>query len=60
VGQAVSHQLLTAEAQVRALVSPCGICDGQSGTKVFLRVLWFSPSVLFHHGSLFIYHPGDE
>jgi hypothetical protein len=31
--QAVSHRLLAAEARVRARVSPCGICDGQSGTR---------------------------
>jgi hypothetical protein len=32
MAQAVSRRPLTAEARVRSRVSPCGICDGQSGT----------------------------
>jgi hypothetical protein len=32
VFQAVSRRLLTAEARIRAEVSPCGICGGQSAT----------------------------
>jgi hypothetical protein len=32
IAKAVSRQPLTAEARVRARVSPCGICGGQSGT----------------------------
>jgi hypothetical protein len=32
MAQVVSRRPLTAEAQVRAWVNPCGICDGQSGT----------------------------
>jgi hypothetical protein len=32
MAQVVSHRPLTAEARVRARVSPCGICGGQSGT----------------------------
>jgi hypothetical protein len=39
VSQAVSRRPLTAEAPVRARVSPCGICGGQSGTWTS-----FSPS----------------
>jgi hypothetical protein len=35
-GRAMAHVVsswpLTAEAQVRARVNPCGICGGQSGT----------------------------
>jgi hypothetical protein len=31
MAQAVNRQLLTAESRVRALISPCGICGGQSG-----------------------------
>jgi hypothetical protein len=30
--QVVSRRPVTAEARVRALVNPCGICGGQSGT----------------------------
>ena len=37
--QAVSRQPITAEAQVRSRVRPCGICGGQSGTATY-----FSPS----------------
>jgi hypothetical protein len=32
MAQAVSRRPLTTEAQVRARVSPCGICVGQRGT----------------------------
>jgi hypothetical protein len=32
MAQAFSRRPLTAETRVRALVSPCGICAGQSGT----------------------------
>jgi hypothetical protein len=32
MAQGVSRRPLTAEAQVRSQVSPCGICGGQSGT----------------------------
>jgi hypothetical protein len=39
MAQAISRRPLTAEARVRAPVSPCGICDGQSGTGT-----GFSPS----------------
>jgi hypothetical protein len=31
MAQAVSRQLLTAEARVSTPVSPCGTCGGQSG-----------------------------
>jgi hypothetical protein len=33
MAQAVSRWGLTAEAGVHMLVSPCGICGGQSGTQ---------------------------
>jgi hypothetical protein len=32
MAQAVSRRPLTAEAQVRSWVRPCGICGGQSAT----------------------------
>jgi hypothetical protein len=40
--QAVSRRPLTAEAQVRSRVSPCGVCGGQSGNGTD-----FSPSCRF-------------
>jgi hypothetical protein len=44
VAQAVSRRLFTAEARIRAYISPCGICGGQSSRlgQIFLRVLRFS------------------
>jgi hypothetical protein len=41
MAQVVSRRPLTAEAQVRARVNPCGIFGGQSGTGT-----GFSPSSL--------------
>jgi hypothetical protein len=32
MAQVASRRPLTAEARARALVNPCGICGGQSGT----------------------------
>jgi hypothetical protein len=47
VAQAVSRRFSTAAVLVRAWVSLCGICGGQSGTRAdFLRVLGFTlPSI---------------
>jgi hypothetical protein len=48
IAQAVSRWLPTAAAQVRAKVSSCGICGGQSGTGAgFLRILRFHLSSFF-------------
>jgi hypothetical protein len=60
MAQVVSRWPLTAEARVRARVSPCEICGGQSGTgQVYLRVLRFSPvSISFHRRSPNSYHLG--
>jgi hypothetical protein len=62
MAQAVSCRPLTAESTVRALVNPCGICDGQSGTGTgFLRVLRFSPANIIPPSFfILIYHLGDE
>jgi hypothetical protein len=47
IAQAVSRWLLTASAKVRAQVTSCGICDGQSGNGAgFLRVLRFPLPIL--------------
>jgi hypothetical protein len=44
IAQAVSRRLPTAEAQINAQVSPCGIVvDKVALGQVFLRVLRFSP-----------------
>jgi hypothetical protein len=44
MAQAVSRWPLTAQARVRAVVDPCGICGGQSGAVVGLfGVPRFSP-----------------
>jgi hypothetical protein len=43
MAQAVSRRSLNVEAQVRAWVSPSGICGGHNGNgKGFLRLLRFS------------------
>jgi hypothetical protein len=48
IAQTVSRWLPTAAARVRAQVSSCGICGGQSGVGAgFLRVLRFPLSSLF-------------
>jgi hypothetical protein len=47
IAQAVSRRLPTLAARIRAQVRSCGICGGQSGTRVgFLRVLRFLLPVL--------------
>jgi hypothetical protein len=58
MAQAVSRRPLTAEARVRALVHPCGICGRRSGTGT-----GFSPSssvspvnIIPSELSILIYH----
>jgi hypothetical protein len=52
--QVVSRRPLTAEAQVRSRISPCGICGGQSGTATgfFPEYFGFPLSVSFHRCSI--------
>jgi hypothetical protein len=56
IAQAVISRFLTEEARVRAQVSPCGICAGQSGT-----VKGLSPSQCNFTAALYslVYHLGD-
>jgi hypothetical protein len=57
MAQVVSRQPLTAEAQVRVQVNPCGICGGQSGTgQVFTEYLGFPCKYHSTICSVFIYH----
>jgi hypothetical protein len=57
MAQAVSRRALTAEAQVRARVSPCGfVVDKVALGQVFLRVLRFSSVSIIHRGSILICH----
>jgi hypothetical protein len=61
MAQIVSRRPLTAEARVRALFNPCGICGGRSGTGI-----GFSPSssvspvnISFHRRSPNSYRLGN-
>jgi hypothetical protein len=61
VTQAVNRRPLTAEPQVRARVSACGVCGGQSGIgTVFPPSSSVFPSMLFHRGSILMYHLRDK
>jgi hypothetical protein len=57
MAQSVSWPL-TAEARIRARVSRCGICGGNSGTGTgfFLQVLWFSPVNIISSCSPYTYN----
>jgi hypothetical protein len=63
MAQAVSRRPITEKVRVRAQVSPCGICGGQSGseTAFFSEYFSFSLPILFHRGSPYWHiSPGDE
>jgi hypothetical protein len=62
MAQAVSCWLLTVEAQVRARVSPRGICGGQSHSRVgvSLSSLVFPCQLIPLWLSILIYYLGDE
>jgi hypothetical protein len=57
MAQAVNRCPLTAESRFRALVNPCGICDGQSGTGTgfSLELFSFLLSILFRRHSPYSY-----
>jgi hypothetical protein len=49
MAQAISRQDITAEARVRAQVSPCEICGGKVAVRqIFSEFFGFTVSV-FHH-----------
>jgi hypothetical protein len=59
MAHAFSRWRLSAEARVHSRVSPCGIFGWQTGTgQVFVRVIWFLPSILFYQSSLLICNRG--
>jgi hypothetical protein len=62
MAQAVSRRHLTAEASVRARVSPCGICGGQSGAGTGLSPSSsvFPVKIIPPYLSILMYHLGDE
>jgi hypothetical protein len=54
MAQAVSRWPVIAEALFQSRVSPCGICDGQSGTGTgfFPEYFGFPSSISFHRCSI--------
>jgi hypothetical protein len=62
MAQVVTHRPLTADVQVRAQVSPCRICGGQSDTETGfpLRSSFSSVDIIPLSSSTLIYRLGDE
>jgi hypothetical protein len=58
IAQDVNCRTLTAEARIRARVSPCGICGGQGGNGTGISASSSDSPCLssFHHYSILIYH----
>jgi hypothetical protein len=61
MAQAVCRRYFNAEDRVRDRVSPCGICDEQSGTETGFSEFFGLPlSVSFHRRTTLTYRLRDE